>query len=44
MDGTIFTGTWENNNIVGGGAMTIQVGAGLHKEGPTEVTVKVLGY
>lgn len=35
-DGTIFSGTWVNNVIVGGGTMTFEVGRGLH-DGPTKV-------
>lgn len=35
-DGTIYTGDWVNDVIVGGGTMTFEVGQGLY-DGPTKV-------
>jgi hypothetical protein len=39
-DGTIFSGTWVSNVIVGGGTMTFEVGHGLY-DGPTKVSSSI---
>jgi threonine dehydratase len=39
-DGTIFSGTWVSNVIVGGGTMTFEVGQGLY-DGPTKVSSSI---
>ncbi len=44
-DGSVYSGTWEANIIIGSGRVPIPVGDKKKRDGlPKEITLKVFGY